>query len=232
MSSRRTEAAGRDAVVADGAQPGLPRGGVVREGRDAGRSAEGRPLPAPRRGQPDDRRRPLTREAIWRFVTPRWRRHLERLVERGRPDAVLVFTVPMALRGIPTRCATLRPADRLLRRRRADEPARVRRHGHRLQLLPRRRPRRYDLVVSNSEGGSRACSSSAHGRPRAVFWAADPDFFTPQPVAKTSDVFFYGYGDKFRREWMGARRRAVAGAAGGRLRARRARLPGRHGAGA
>src|SRR5207237_6924467 len=44
----------------------------------------------------------ITREAIWRFVTPRWRRHLERLVERERPDAVLVFTVPMAhFRGIP-----------------------------------------------------------------------------------------------------------------------------------
>ena len=40
---------------------------------------------------------------IWKVVTPRWRRHLDRLVERERPDAVLVFTVPMAhFRGIPT----------------------------------------------------------------------------------------------------------------------------------
>src|SRR3954471_10470644 len=37
----------------------------------------------------------LTRELIWRWVTPRWRRHLEALVERERPDAVVVFTVPM-----------------------------------------------------------------------------------------------------------------------------------------
>ena len=44
----------------------------------------------------------LTRETIWKVVTPRWRRHLDRLVERERPDAVLVFTVPMAhFRGIP-----------------------------------------------------------------------------------------------------------------------------------
>jgi spore maturation protein CgeB len=35
-----------------------------------------------------------------------------------------------------------------------------------------------------------------------VFWGADPDFFQPQPVEKEMDVFFYGYGDKFRREWM------------------------------
>ena len=45
----------------------------------------------------------MTREVIWRWVTPRWQRHLESLIERERPDAVIVFTVPMAhLRGIPS----------------------------------------------------------------------------------------------------------------------------------
>ena len=44
-----------------------------------------------------------TREVIWRWVTPRWQRHLEALVERERPDALVVFTVPMShLRGIPS----------------------------------------------------------------------------------------------------------------------------------
>jgi spore maturation protein CgeB len=37
-----------------------------------------------------------------------------------------------------------------------------------------------------------------------VYWAADPEFFAPQPVEKDIDVFFYGYGDKFRREWTQA----------------------------
>jgi len=39
-------------------------------------------------------------------------------------------------------------------------------------------------------------------RAEAVFWGADPEFFSPQEVDKSSDVFFYGYGDKFRREWV------------------------------
>src|SRR5438132_982835 len=38
----------------------------------------------------------------------------------------------------------------------------------------------------------------------AVYWAADPEFFAPQPVEKEVDVFFYGHSDKFRRDWMAA----------------------------
>ena len=47
----------------------------------------------------------LVRAAVRRWVTPRWQRHLERVIAReGGVDTVLVFTVPMShLRGIPTR---------------------------------------------------------------------------------------------------------------------------------
>src|SRR5262249_16372093 len=97
----------------------------------------------------------LTGEAIWRVVTPRWRRHLERLVERERPDAVVVFTVPMAhFRGIPTAL-----------RDRFDIPV-VFYDGDVPMSLPEfggmdtgfnyyhgADPSEYDLLVSNSEGG-------------------------------------------------------------------------------
>src|SRR5215204_5014085 len=121
----------------------------------------------------------LTREVIWRWVTPRWQRHLEALVERERPDAVIVFTVPMSLPefgGMDTGFNWYHDAD----------------------------PSEYDVVVSNSVGGLDRLRELGARRAETVFWAADPDFFAPQAVEKEMDVFFYGYGDKFRREWVAA----------------------------
>jgi len=65
-------------------------------------------------------------------------------------------------------------------------------------------PSEYDLVVSNSEGGLDRLRELGARRAEAVFWAADPEVFHPYDVEKEQDVFFYGYGDKFRREWMQA----------------------------
>jgi Glycosyl transferases group 1 len=145
------------------------------------------------------------RETIQRWVTPRWQRHLDRLIEReGGVDAVIVFTVPMAhFRGLPTAL-----------RERFDVPV-VFYDGDVPMSLPEyggmdtgfnyyhgADPSEYDLVVSNSEGGLDRLRDLGARRAGAVFWGADPEFFSPRPVEKDVDVFFYGYGDKFRRDWM------------------------------
>jgi hypothetical protein len=146
----------------------------------------------------------LVREVVWRWVTPRWRRHLERLIDAERPDAVIVFTVPMAhLRGIPTHL-----------RERYGVPV-VFYDGDVPMSLPEfggmdtgfnyyhgADPGEYDLVVSNSEGGLPRLRELGARRAEALFWAADPELFRPLAVEKEIDVFFNGYGDKFRREWM------------------------------
>ncbi len=153
---------------------------------------------------PSDR---IVREVIWRYVTPRWQRHLERILERERDvDAVIVFTVPMAhLRGIPTRI-----------RERFGIPV-VFYDGDVPMSLPEfggmdtgfnyyhgADPGEYDLLLSNSEGGLERLRELGARRAEAVFWGVDPELFAPRPIEQEHDVFFYGYGDKFRRDWMAA----------------------------
>ncbi len=147
------------------------------------------------------------RKVIWRYVTPRWQRHLDELLARERDvDAVVVFTVPMShLRGIPTHL-----------RERFGVPV-VFYDGDVPMSLPEfggmdtgfnyyhgADPSEYDLVISNSGGGLERLRELGARRAEAVFWGADPELFKPHDVEKEYDVFFYGYGDKFRREWMQA----------------------------
>jgi spore maturation protein CgeB len=64
-------------------------------------------------------------------------------------------------------------------------------------------PSEYDLLLTNSEGGIPRLLELGARRAEPLFWAADPELFAPLDTPKEYDVFFYGYGDKFRREWMG-----------------------------
>src|SRR5439155_7812487 len=146
-----------------------------------------------------------SRELIQRYVTPRWRRHLERVLERERDvDAVVVFTVPMShLRGIPT--ALRERFDVPIVYYDADVPMSLPEYGGMdtgFNYYHGADPGEYDLVLSNSEGGIPRLLELGARRAETVFWAADPELFQPLPVEKSADVFFYGYGDKFRREWM------------------------------
>jgi hypothetical protein len=148
----------------------------------------------------------LMRQVIWRYVTPRWERHIAGILERERDiDAIVFFTVPMShFRGIPT----------ALRERfgvpvvfyDGDVPMSLPEFGGMdtgFNYYHGADPSEYDLVLSNSEGGIPRLLELGARRAEAVFWAADPELFAPAQVEKEHDVFFYGYGDKFRREWMG-----------------------------
>jgi glycosyltransferase involved in cell wall biosynthesis len=147
----------------------------------------------------------IVRRVITSWVTPRWQRHLERILEHeGDVAAVIVFTVPMShLRGVPT--ALRERFDVPIVYYDGDVPMSLPEFGGMdtgFNIYHGADPSEYDLVVSNSEGGLGRLLELGARRAEAVFWGADPELFTPLPVEKEHDVFFYGYGDKFRREWM------------------------------
>ena len=147
----------------------------------------------------------LAREMIWRHVTPRWKRHLATIIERERDvDAVVVFGVPMShLRGIPT----------ALRERFGvpvvyydpDVPMSLPEYGGMdtgFNIYRGADPAEYDLVLSNSEGGIDRLRELGARRVEHLFWGVDPELFMPRDVDKQYDVLFYGYGEKFRHEWL------------------------------
>ena len=148
----------------------------------------------------------MTRQVIWNWITPKWERHIARILERERDiDAVVVFTVPMShLRGIPSKLSERYGVPFVYYD--GDVPMSLPEFGgmdtgfniyHGADLGE------YDLLVSNSEGGIPRLLEMGARRAEPLFWGADPEFFRPIPTKKRYDLFFYGYGDKFRREWMG-----------------------------
>src|SRR6266498_2246387 len=155
--------------------------------------------------QPEDTRADkAVREVIWRYATPRWRRHLESLLERERDvDAVVFFTVPMShFRGIPMQLRERFGVPMVFYD--GDVPMSLPEFGGMdtgFNYYHGADPSEYDLVLSNSEGGLERLRELGARRAEAVFWGADPELFHPHQVEKETDVFFYGFGDKFRQEW-------------------------------
>jgi len=148
----------------------------------------------------------LVRATIWRYVTPRWKRHLEHTIEQeGGIDAVVVFTVPMAhFRGIPT--ALRERFDVPVVYYDGDLPMSLPEHGGTdtsgFNYYVGADPSEYDVVVGNSEGGLARVSELGARRTEAIHWAADPALFHPHDLPKEMGVFFYGHSDKFRRDLM------------------------------
>lgn len=155
-----------------------------------------------------------------RWIRPRWKRALARVFARERDiDAVLLLTVPLnQLSGIP---AWLR--------QRYGVPV-VYYDGDLPASLPSMRGFRsgfriyqgadiseYDAFIGNSIGSAGNLRAMGARVVHTLPYAADPEVFSPLPVAQDIDIFFYGHGVEYRREWV----ERMLGAASGALPERR-----------
>lgn len=147
----------------------------------------------------------LTREAVARLITPLWQRHIAEILDHEHDvEAVIFFTVPMAhFRGIPEYIRQTYGIPVIFYD--GDVPFSLPEFGGTdtgFNYYHGADPSEYDVVISNSVGGVPRLLELGARRAEALIWAADPDFFSPRPVDKTVDVFFYAHGDKYRRDWI------------------------------
>jgi spore maturation protein CgeB len=145
------------------------------------------------------------RGLVRRVVTPRWLRHLTRILDREKDvAAVLVLTVPLNhLCGIPTD----------LRRRfgvpvvyyDGDLPASLPEFGgfqSGFSIYYGADVGEYDAVLCNSQGATEDVRRLGARRTEVVWWGADPHVFRPLDAEEDIDVFFYGLGAEFRADWL------------------------------
>lgn len=154
---------------------------------------------------PDSAVDKVLREVIWRRVTPKWKKHLETILAReGDVDAVVVFTVPMShLRGIPTELAERFGIPVIFYD--GDLPASLPEFGGMdtgFNYYHGADPGEYEMVISNSEGAAARVRELGARRVETIFWGVDPQLFAPLPLEKQHDIFFYGFGDRFRQDWV------------------------------
>lgn len=60
----------------------------------------------------------------------------------------------------------------------------------------------YDVFFTNSKGVISDLEELGAKKVVPLYYAADPEIFSPHDVKKDIDIFFYGYGNELREEWM------------------------------
>lgn len=138
---------------------------------------------------------------------PRWRRHLDGLLQRHRDtDAVLFLTVPLnQLVGIPG----------FLRHRYGvpsyfydgDVPASLPRFAgfhSGFKIYQGADLGEYEAFFSNSRGGLEDLERMGARSVHVLYYAADPALFAPASLEQDLDVFFYGHGVEYRQEGIEA----------------------------
>lgn len=168
------------------------------------------PLTAPGPATPDSDSlsERMTRQAAQTLIAPLWLRHLDRLLTSDPDiDAIIILTAPLNhLVGV---------AGELQRRHHkpifyydGDVPASLptmQGFATGFRIYQGADLSEYTAFISNSAGGADAIKQLGAREVYPLFYAADPDVFSPIEVpAQDIDVLFYGHGREYRDQWIDA----------------------------
>lgn len=140
------------------------------------------------------------------WVAPLWGRHLERILQQNPDiDALLFLTLPLNhLRGLPRRLTE--KYDKPVFYFDGDVPAslpNMRGFASGFRIYQGADLAEYAAFISNSSGGESLLRGLGVENVHTVWYAADPDLFSPVAVAAQDiDVLFYGHGREYRADWI------------------------------
>lgn len=148
----------------------------------------------------------LTRGAAQRLIQPVWLRHIDRiLTEQPDIDAVIMLTVPLNhLKGVAGALSDKHEKPFFFYD--GDVPASLpsmQGFATGFRIYQGADPTEFTAFISNSRGGEEGLLELGARAVHTLYYAADPDVFSPLPVAQQDiDVFFYGHGREYREQWV------------------------------
>jgi spore maturation protein CgeB len=147
------------------------------------------------------------RRVVEAVITPRWRRHLTRIVRAERPvDAILLVSVPPNhFRGVASHLRGAFGVPVFFYD--GDAPASLPSHSgfaSGFRIYEGADLGEFDAVVSNSKGAEPALRQLGARATHTVYYAADPGVYAPVPRTQDVDVFFYGHTVEYRADALRA----------------------------
>jgi len=141
------------------------------------------------------------------FIRPRWEKHLDYILKKEKDvDTIVVFTVPLNhLQGLPTYIKGKYHIPIFYYD--GDVPASLPQFGgfkSGFKIYQGADLNEYDGFISNSKGGVPKLEKMGAKNVSVLYYGADPTLFTPLNVKQDIDVFFYGHGYEYRKEWIEA----------------------------
>ncbi len=148
----------------------------------------------------------LIRQTVQTLITPLWARHLDRILTKQPDiDAVLILTAPLNhLVGVAAEIQHKHHKPVFYYD--GDVPASLPNmsgFASGFRIYQGADPAEYTAFISNSKGGEAALKALGAKAVHTVYYGADPEVFSPIPVAAQDiDVMFYGHGKEYRAQWV------------------------------